>query len=138
MATYNKFNKFVQDLANGVHNFGSHTFKIMMTNAAPVATATVKANLTEIAAGSGYTAGGTAMPMTQAMAAGTLTVSGTNVVFTAAGGSVGPMRYAVLYNDTAVGKPLVAWWDYGSSITLNTSETLTVQPDAVNGVFQVS
>jgi hypothetical protein len=50
MATYNKFNQFVDDLAKGVHNFASHTFKVMLTNTAPVATNAVKADITEITA----------------------------------------------------------------------------------------
>lgn len=59
MATFNKFNAFVQDLTRKVHNLNSDTLKILLTNVAPVATNAVKADLTEIAAGNGYTAGGT-------------------------------------------------------------------------------
>jgi hypothetical protein len=50
-SAYNKFNVVAQDILNGVHNFGSHTFKALLTNTAPVATNTVKANLTEITTG---------------------------------------------------------------------------------------
>jgi hypothetical protein len=53
-------------------------------------------------------------------------VQGTQVVFTASG-SVGPFQYAVLYNDTAASKNLVAWWDYGSAVTLNSGDTFTVK-----------
>lgn len=139
MATYNKFNQFTKDLIDGKHNFSSNTFKVMLTNTAPVATNAVKADITEISAGSGYTAGGTATTITAATSSGTAKVTGTNVVFTSSG-TIGPFRYAVLYNDTQTSpaKPLVSWWDYGSSITLNNTETLTVAFDATNGIFQVT
>lgn len=140
MATYNKFLQFTKDLIDGVHDFDAHTFKVMLTNVAPVNTNTVKANLTEISAGNGYTAGGTATTITTSTSAGTAKVTGTDIVFTAAGGSIGPLRYAVLYNDSATSpaKPLIAWWDYGSSITLNDQETLTVDFDGTNGILTVA
>ena len=140
MASYNKFQVFTKDLIEGKHNFASNTFKIMLTNTAPVNTNAVKADLTEISAGNGYTAGGTATTITSSTSAGVAKVSGTDVVFTASGGAIGPLRYAVLYNDTQTTplKPLVAWWDYGSSITLNDTETLTVDFDNTNGIFTVT
>lgn len=138
MASYNKFNQFTKDLVDGKHNFASATFKVMLTNTAPIATNSVKADLTEISAGNGYTAGGTATTISTSTSAGTAKVTGTDVVFTAAGGSIGPVRYAVLYNDTAAGKPLIAWWDYGSSITLLDTETLTVDFDSTNGILTVT
>ncbi|NBU69837.1 MAG: hypothetical protein EBS53_00005, partial [Bacteroidetes bacterium] len=60
-----------------------------------------------------------------------------DVVFTATG-SVGPFRYAVLYNDTATNKELIGWWDYGSSITLATGETFTVDFDPGTGVLTLA
>lgn len=140
MASYNKFQVFTKDLIEGKHNFASNVFKIMLTNTAPVNTNAVKADLTEISAGNGYTAGGTATSITSSTTAGVAKVTGTDVVFTASGGAIGPLRYAVLYNDTQTSpaKPLVAWWDYGSSITLNSTETLTVDFDSTNGIFTVT
>lgn len=127
MATFNKFNSFVEAVAEGTHNLGSDTLKVMLTNTAPVATNTQKSNLTEIAAGNGYTAGGTAVTITSsAQSSGTYSLVGNDVVFTASGGSIGALRYAVLYNDTATNDELIGWWDYGSSITLADTETFTV------------
>ena len=129
MAAYNKFNSFVEDVAEKVHNLQTDVLKIMLTNAAPVASNTVKANLTDIGAGFGYTAGGTAVTITaSSQTAGVYSLVGSNVVFTAAGGTIGPFRYAAIYNDTqtAPAKPLIAWWDYGSALTLNDTETFTV------------
>lgn len=126
MATATKFQDFSEQLVRGVHDWDAHTFKIMLTNTAPVATNTVKADLTEISAGNGYTAGGTATTITVAESGGTTTVSGTEVVFTATG-AVGPFRYAALYNDTAASDNLVQFWDYGSSVSLASGETFTVK-----------
>lgn len=127
MATYNKFQDFSEQLTIGTHDWDAHTFKIMLTNSAPVATNTIKANLTEISAGNGYTAGGTATTIAVSETTGTTTVTGTQVVFTASGGSIGPFQYAVLYNDTSASDSLVAWWDYGSAVTLADGETFTVK-----------
>ncbi len=127
MATFNKFNSFVEALAEGVHNLGSDTLKALLTNAAPVATNTVKANLTEIAAGNGYVAGGPTIPVTSSsQTGGTYSLVNTDTVITASGGSIGPFRYVALYNDTATGDELIGWYDYGSSITLNDGETFTI------------
>jgi hypothetical protein len=129
MAAYNKFNDFSEQLANGVQNFATDVYKVALSNTAPVATNTILSNITQISAGNGYTSGGSTTTITLAEVTGTTTVSGTEVVFTASGGSIGPFRYIVLYNDTTTSpsKPLVAWWDYGSSITLADGETFTVK-----------
>lgn len=129
MAVYNKFNDFSEQLANGVQNFATDVYKIALSNTAPVAANTILSDITQISAGNGYTSGGSTTTITLAEVTGTTTVSGTQVVFTASGGSIGPFRYVVLYNDTTTSpsKPLVAWWDYGSSLTLADGETFTVK-----------
>ena len=131
--------QFTKDLVDGVHDFDAHTFKVALTNSAPVNTNTVLANITQISNGNGYTTGGTATSMSTSTSSGTAKVTGTDVVFTASGGSVGPFRYAVLYNDTpsSPADPLMAWWDYGSSVTLADTETFTVDFDASTGVLQI-
>lgn len=130
MAAYNKFQDFVDQLGQAKHTLGTHTFKIMLVNSpAPVATNSLKADLTEISAGNGYSAGGSSATLTWAESTGTGTATGTKVVFTASGGTIGPFRYAVLYNDTQTSPadPLVSWWDYGSGLTLNDGETFSVK-----------
>jgi hypothetical protein len=139
MASFNKFQSFVEAAAEKVHNLGSDTLKVMLSNTAPVATNTVKANITEISAGNGYTAGGTqATISSSAQTSGTYKLVLNDVVFTASGGSIGPFRYVVLYNDTATNDELIGWWDYGSSITLLSGETFTVDFDATNGVLTIA
>lgn len=133
MAAYFKFNAFVADIATKVHNLGADALKVLLSNTALAAANAVKADLTEIAAGFGYAAGGTAVTVTtSAQVAGLYTLAGNQVVFTAAGGSIGPLRYAVLYNSTPGAGPLVGGWDYGSSITLLNGETFTVQFNSAN------
>lgn len=139
MAAYNKFNQFAEDVYEKVHNLGADTLKILLTNTAPVATNSIKSDLTEISAGNGYSAGGSTVTITSsAQSSGTYKLVGSDVVFTASGGSIGPFRYAALYNDTPTSPtdPLVGWWDYGSSITLATGETFTVDLDGTNGILQ--
>lgn len=131
MATFNKFNDFTEQVNKGVHVFGAHTFKVALTNTSPTAANTGwnTSDHPAPAAANGYTAGGTATTVTISESSGTTTVQGTQVVFTATSGGIGPFRYAVLYNDTATSpsKACIGWWDYGSSITLNDTETFTVK-----------
>ena len=98
MAALNKFNSFVEALAEKVHNLGSDTLMVALTNSAPVAGNTVLANITEISytnlssrvvtvTASSQTAG------LYKLVASALTLSAT--------GAVGPFRYIVLYNNTA-------------------------------------
>jgi len=140
MAAFNKFNSFVEALAEKVHNLGSDTLKVMLTNTAPVATNSIKSNITEISAGNGYTAGGnTASVTSSAQTSGTYKlVLGDPTTWTATGGSLGPFRYAVLYNDTATNKELIGWWDYGSSVTLASGESFTVDFDPTTGVLTLA
>jgi hypothetical protein len=140
MAAYNKFNDYVDQLNRGVHNWAAHTFKAALSNTAPSASNTVFANITEIDAGNGYSAGGMALDtVTLSEASGTAKVTIADEVLTASGGSIGPFRYVVIYNDTPTSPadPLVAWYDYGSSITLADTETFTIDFDATNGLWQM-
>ncbi len=134
MATYQKFDQTVEDVNNGVHNMGADTLKFGLTNTAPVAGNTIFANITEITAGNGYTAGGTAVAITSStQTSGTYSLVPTaDVVFTASGGSIGPFRYVVFYNDTPTSPvdPLISFYDRGSSLTLLDTETFTVDVQA--------
>ena len=130
MATCVKYNCFVEHLAEKVHNLGSDSLKILLTNAAPdVATHTVRADITELSTGGGYTSGGAAVTVTaSSQTGGTYSLAQTaDVTFTATTG-FGPFRYAVMCNDTPTSPadPLICYWDYGSSITLAAGETFTV------------
>lgn len=139
MPSFNKFNSFVEKLAEKTFNLESDTLKVMLTNAAPIAANTQKSDLTEISAGNGYSAGGTAATVSSSsQSSGTYKLVLADVVFTASGGTIGPFRYVTLYDDTATNKELIGWWDYGSSITLNSGETFTVDFDGSAGVLTIA
>lgn len=131
MAAFNKYQQFVEDLANSVHDLigTQHTLKVMLSNTTPnAATHAVRADVTELSTGGGYTSGGVDIDNDGSESGGTVTVTAVDKVFTASGGTIGPFRYAILYNDTPTSPadPLIGWWDYGSAITLNDGETLTL------------
>ena len=139
MAAFNKFNSFVEAVAEKTHNLGSDTLKVALTNTAPVATNTVFANITEISAGNGYSAGGTASAqVSSAQSSGVYKLVLTDVVFTASGGSIGPFRYIVLYNDTAASDELIDYYDYGTNVTVTTGNTFTVDFDGSGGVLTIT
>ena len=127
MVAANKFQDFVDQLGLKKHELNADLLKVALTNTAPVATNTILANITQIAGTFGYTTGGEDVTNTYVESAGTGTLDGTNIVWTASGGSIGPFQYCVLYNDTQTAPvdPLILWWDNGSAITLADGETFT-------------
>lgn len=135
MASFNKFNSFTEALAEKVHNLGSDTLKIALTNIAPVATNTVLANITEIS----YTnlSSRTVTVTASSQTSGTYKLVANDLVLTASG-TVPTFRYAVLYNDTATNDELIAWWDRGTSVDLISTDTFTVDFDPTNGVLQIA
>jgi hypothetical protein len=131
MATsaWNKFNDFSEQLVRGVHDFDANTFKVVLTNSAPVATNTILTDITQITGSGGYTTGGEATTITIAEVSGTTTVSGTEIVWTGSGAGFGPFQYVVLYNDssTSPADALIAWFDYGSALSVGAGETFTLK-----------
>jgi hypothetical protein len=129
MVAFNKFESFVGDLGLKVHELNADLLKVALSNGAPAAANTIFANITDVSAGNGYTAGGEDTTNTYSEASGTGTLAGTKVVWTAAGGTIGPFRYVVLYNDTPTSPadPLIGWWDHGSAVTLAAGETYSVK-----------
>lgn len=136
MATFNKFQPFVEALAEGTHNLGTNQLVVALTNSAPAATDDQLADITEIS----YTncSSRNITTASSAQTSGTYKLTLTDLVLTASGGTVGPFRYVVIYNDTATGDPLIGYYDYGSSITLNDGETLTIDFDGTNGLLQLA
>lgn len=138
MATYNKFNQFVEDLALGVHDSDTDQFTIALCAAAnaPVATNAILGNLTEIA----YTnlSSRNLTTSTSAETSGTFTQLFADLVLTASGGAVATFRYVVIYNNTPTSPadPLVGYYDYGSDLTLADGESLTI--DFTTSTFTLS
>ena len=132
MATVTIFDAFPEAACEGGHDLANDTLKGALTNVAPSkASNTVFADITEIAAGNGYTAGGvtaTVDASTQSGGVYTLTLSG--VSWTASGGAIAAHRYAVLYNDTAASDNLIAFADFGVSATIADGSS-----DTANGTW---
>jgi hypothetical protein len=129
MASYVKFQQFVEDLAHGAHDLGSDQLVIALcaaANAPSAASDAVLGDLTEIS----YTNCSTRniTTDTSAQSGGTYTLALTDLVLTASGGTVGPFRYVIMYNDTQTSPadPLIGYWDYGSDVTLQDTETFTI------------
>lgn len=132
MASFNKFQKFVEDLAGKVHNLSTDQVEVYLSNATPsAANDAVKADLAEIGTGNGYT-GPQDTQNTGARSGGTYTLTGTKIIITASGGNIGPFRYTVLQNTTPSSPldPLIGWWDRGSSLTLSDGETFSIKFDS--------
>ena len=126
----------MEDIAEKVHNLGSDTLKVALTNSAPSATNTILANITEISYTNCSTR--TITVSSSAQTSGTYKIVFADLILTASGGSVGPFRYAVIYNDTAASDQLIGWYDYGSAITLQDADTLTLDFSAANGFLQLT
>ena len=138
MATsaFNKFNSFTEAIAEKVHNLGSDVLEVALTNSAPVNTNTVLANITQIT----YTNlnARTVTVSGSAQTAGVYKLSIADKTLTSTGGSTGPFRYVVLFNQTATNDELIGWYDYGSSITLGDGESLLLNFDDANGVLTIT
>lgn len=148
MATFNKFNYFVEALLTGIHNLdlggtstgaAVATVKVYLSTAVPNATNSVKADVTEIAPGQGnYSTGGADIQNSVARTGGTAIVTSVDVVWTGTGTGFGPFRYVNLYNDTPTtpADPLIGWYDYGSNVSVGDQETFTV--DFGTAVFNIA
>lgn len=136
MAVYTKFQPFVEKLAEKAHNLGSDQLVVALTNTAPNATDGVLADITEIS----YTnlSSRNITTTSSAQTSGTYKLTLEDLTLTASGGSVGPFRYVVVYNDTATNDELIAYADYGSSITLADGEELVIDFDNTNGFLTIA
>lgn len=139
MASFVKFNSFVEAVSEKVHNLGSDTLKVALTNTAPNATDTQLSNITQISGTNGYATGGTqATQVSSAQTSGTYKLVLNDVTFLASGGTMGTFRYAVLYNDTATNDELIGYWDYGASVSLTNGNSFVVDFDGSTGVLTIT
>jgi hypothetical protein len=140
-----KYHLFLKNMGEGRYDLSSDTLKIALTNKAPNADYDDRLDLVfqhyPPAAANGYPTGGYTVAGTGwSMANGvtTLTAS-TDITVTATAGGIGPFRYMVLYDDTPtspIPKPLIGFWDYGESLTLNDGQSLLL--DITNGLFYLA
>ena len=137
VASFNKFNSFVEALAEKVHNLGADALKIYLSNTAPnAATMVKKADLAEIAAGGGYTGPQTATITSSAQTGGLYKLILGDITITATG-TVPAFQYVVLYNDTATNDELIGWWDNGAAVNLTSGQSYSIDYDGVQGVIQL-
>jgi len=135
MATYTKFLSFTEAVAEKVHNLGSDTLTVALTNTLPVNTNTVLANITQISYTNCSARAITTTSSTQTT--GTYKLTLTDLTLTATG-AVGPFRYVVIYNDSATNDELISFFDYGSALTLADGDTFTLDFDAGNGFLTIA
>jgi hypothetical protein len=142
VATFNKFQPFVENLAEKVFNLGSDTLRLALTNTLPITTQGVfdpGGVHPPPAAANGYTPGGNVITISSsAQVTGTYKLVLADSLFTAAGGPIGPFRYGILYDDSAAGDQVIGWWDYLASITLLDGETLTWDADPSTGILTLA
>ena len=136
MSSYNKFQPFVEAVAEKKHNLGSDTLKVALTNTAPTADNDVLTDITEIAYT--YCSDRALTVSSSAQTSGTYKLVVADKTISASGGAVGPFRYVVIYNDTAANDDLICWFDYGSSITLADGESIVLDFDDSNGLLTIS
>ena len=123
MANYTKFQQFVEDLAHGVHNFDSDTIKVALSSAGNAPSASDDAVLTDITTIAAPAVNSVTLTKSSSgQTSGTYKYIPNDLTMTASG-SVGPFRYVIIYNDTHLDKPLIAWYDYGSEVTLHANDT---------------
>jgi hypothetical protein len=139
-----KLNGFVEHLFKGYHgNLSSATLQVALSNTAPgsestpptgAETTTILANVTQVS----YTNLSTRTLTTSScvQTSGTLNLVLADLVLTASGAVAG-FRYIYLVNTSSTTRlnALMGYWDYGSTLTLNNGETLTLDFDNVNGVI---
>jgi hypothetical protein len=138
MATYKKFNCFAENVYEGKHNFATAVIKMAFTNTAPNTSNNLLSDITEITPSGGYNAGGITLPVTSSsQTSGTYKLIVSDVTFTATG-TCGPFRYIVIYDSSSDQDRLIGWYDFGSSLTLDSGNSLFLDFGGDNRLFSHS
>ena len=123
MATYNKFQCFVEDLAEKKHNLASDTLKVAFSNASNAPSASANVKLADITTITATNLGDLSLTVSSSsQTAGTYKLVVTDKTLTATG-AVPAFRYVIIYNDTATNKELICFFDYGTEVTLASGDT---------------
>jgi len=139
MPTFTKFYGFCEAVHEKKHDLSADSFKLMLSNTAPSLSNTQKSDITEISAGNGYTAGGISLTVSSSsQSSGLYTWIVADATLTASGGSIGPWRYAVLYNDTSTNDLLIGYLDYTYSVTIASGQSITFDFDGTSGLYYAS
>lgn len=138
MASYNKFNCFVQNLHEGEHNFTIDTIKIALTATQPSPLDLTISDIEEVTSNGGYPSGGISALVTYSQQVnGTYTLKLQDTTFTSTG-YVDPFRYIVIYNFSSTEKSLICWYDHGAQVALEPGESYFFNFDQVLGLFSMS
>jgi hypothetical protein len=140
MAVFQKFQPFVEAVAEKKHDLGADVLRVLLTNNAPnVAWATRSQITGQLTTGGGYTLNGEILPFTSSsQTAGTYKLVTGDITWTGSGAGFGPFRYAVVYNDSAASDDLIGFFDYGSSISVQAGETFVFDCDPSTGLLTLA
>lgn len=135
MATYTKIDSFVENLAKKLIDLSGTGLTVALTNTAHTSTWDELADLTQIS----YTnCSSRVLTVTSAVqTSGTFKLVLQDLTLTATG-TVGPFRYVYIYDDASTGDKLIAYYDYGSSITLNSGDTFLIDFNASTGCLTIA
>lgn len=123
MATYNKFQCFVEDICEKKHNLGSDTLKVAFSNASNVPSASADAVLADISTIATTNLDSVTLTVSSSgQTTGTYKLVVADKTITATG-AVPAFRYVIVYNDTAANDELICFFDYGTEVTLASGDT---------------
>ena len=138
MASFAKFNSFVEAVAEKKHDLGSDQLTVALCAAAnaPAATDTQLSDLTQVS----YTncSSRDITTSSSSQTSGTYKLVLEDLTLAASGGAVAAFRYVVIYNNTATNDELVGYYDYGSDQVLADGETMLIDFSAANGVLTLA
>lgn len=132
MVTYTKYEHAIEAMLNAEMDcFGTtHQFKAAIhTDAPTVATDDELADLTQISQANGYLTGGDDIQNDATRSGGTVTFTAVDNVWTASGGNLGNSttgRYFSIHDEDSTTDILLCAFDYGSTFTVATGETMTL------------
>jgi len=136
MASYTKIDSFVECLAEKLIDLSGNGLTIALTNTAHTSTWDELADLTQVS----YTNLSTRVITvgTSSQTAGTYKLVLTDLTLTSTGGTTGPFRYVYIYDDNSTNDKLIGYYDYGSSITMQSGDQFVVNFDGSSGALTIA
>lgn len=135
MPALNKFNGFIERVFEAEINCATDSFKAVLSNTLPLATNNNLADITQIAAGAGYSTGGNSVGVASSGQTGGIYKLTLDDVAFVATGNMATWRYVVVYDDTHPSDALVGWADYVTPQNLVDGQIFVIDFDQVNGAL---
>lgn len=135
MATFTKINSFVENLAEKLIDLSGAGLTIALTNTPHTSTWDELADLTEVSYAN--LSSRVITVTTSAQTSGTYKLVLQDLVLTASG-AVGPFQYIYVYDDGSTGDKLIAYYDYGSPVTMGSGDTFTINFDGSAGFLTIA